>query len=353
MSEFSVPVKTITIEPHPDPEVHSLQVGIIDGYKLIVRKDDYKSGDLIVYIPEQAIVPDAILDQVGLRGSLSGPNKNVVKALKIRQIVSQGLAYRPAEWPEHWVEGYDVATELGIEKYEQPIPASLRGNVERGPQGLGVQTLTYTDIDNIKKNLNKIAEGEPVVMTEKIHGTCSIVVRTKDGRTFVSSKGQAGKWLVIREEAKNVYWRAVKDFNLEAKLDSIIEATGEDTAILYGEVFGPGVQDLTYGVPNGQLGYAAFDLKLKSQDYVDYSVFATFAGLLDIPRVPEVYVGPYSDTLLEQCTKGNTTVKGATHVREGVVVKPLKERTDYRGNRVVYKSINDAYLLRKNATEFN
>lgn len=353
MSEFSVPVIVANIEPHPDPEVHSLELLTYGGYNLVVRKGEFVTGDLVTYIPEAAIVPDPILDRIGLKGNLSGPGKNVVKALKIRKVVSQGIAYRPDEWPEHWTEGFDVAEELGITKWEPPIPMALSGHVEHGPQGIGIQTLTYTDIDNIKKNQNKIPVDDIVVITEKLHGTCSIVVRTKDKRTFVSSKGQAGKWLVIKEDAGNVYWRAVKKYGLEERLDEIIVATNEDTVVLYGEIFGPGVQDLVYGVKPGDLGYAAFDLKLKSVGYVDYLVFDVLTNIVGIPRVPELYVGPYSKGALESYTKGRSTWPGADNMREGAVVKPTKETEDYRGNRLIFKSISDDYLLRKGGTEFN
>ena len=65
------------------------------------------------------------------------------------------------------------------------------------------------------------------------------------------------------------------------------------------------------------------------------------------------------DTVLDM-SKGNSSL--ATHMREGVVVKPMVERKDVElglyvktfRKYVILKSVSDAYLLRKNknATEY-
>jgi RNA ligase (TIGR02306 family) len=347
MSDFGALVKEIVVEPHPDPEATAIEVGRIEGYQLVVGKGQFKSGELVVYIPEQAALPEPLVTEMGLEGRLGGPGKNVVKPIKLRKVLSQGLAYKPeTAWPEHWVPEYDVAEELGITKYEPPIPAQLQGQVERFVPDYSE---AYTEINNFKGG-NDLQPDEPVVMTEKLHGTCTIAGLAK-GRRFVSSKGQAGKWLVIKEDPGNIYWRAAHDNELFQKLEQILEATGEEVAILYGETYGPQVQDLHYGLKPGQLGYRAFDLKLGSVGYVDWTVFKTLAGVLEIPTVPVIYEGPYDQDTMLLHSIGNSTIQGANHMREGVVVKPVKEREDRRGRRVVYKSISPSYLLRKGGTE--
>jgi RNA ligase (TIGR02306 family) len=357
VSEFGALVKEIIVEPHPDPEASAIEVGRIADYQLVVGKGQFKTGDRVVYIPESAQLPANLIAELGLEGRLSGPDKNVVKAIKLRKVLSQGLAYKPeTAWPEHWVPEYDAAEELGITKYEPPIPAQLRGQVERfvpdyseARHAFGVQSLTYTEINNVKAG-SDFQEDEPVVMTEKIHGTCTITGIAK-GRRFVSSKGQAGKWLVLKEDPNNVYWRAAYENDLFEKLEQILDATHEEVAILYGETYGPKVQDLHYGLKGDQLGYRAFDLKLGTVGYVDWTVFKTLTDILGIPTVPVIYEGPYDKDTMLLHSIGNSTIQGANHIREGVVVKPIKEREDKRGRRVVYKSVNPSYLLRKGGTE--
>jgi hypothetical protein len=56
---------------------------------------------------------------------------------------------------------------------------------------------------------------------------------------------------------------------------------------------------------------------------------------------------------MKQYTDGKTTFDGA-HIREGIVMKPTKERVEPELGRVILKSVSEAYLLRKgNITEYN
>ena len=63
--------------------------------------------------------------------------------------------------------------------------------------------------------------------------------------------------------------------------------------------------------------------------------------------------GPYSRTVLDELTSGSSTVAGADHLREGVVVRAVPEAvSDLTGTRKIAKSISEEYLLRRGATEF-
>ena len=42
--------------------------------------------------------------------------------------------------------------------------------------------------------------------------------------------------------------------------------------------------------------------------------------------------------------EGSTLIRGANHVREGIVVKPMHERTDPEVGRVCLKVVSNAYL---------
>ena len=50
MFEFEAPCVKVTIEPHPDAD--KLEVATVKGYNCVVGKDQLKTGDLAVYIPE-------------------------------------------------------------------------------------------------------------------------------------------------------------------------------------------------------------------------------------------------------------------------------------------------------------
>jgi hypothetical protein len=109
MATFETKVVRLVIEPHKDAD--TLEIALIGGYRAVVPKGQFKTGDLAAYIQEASIVPDEIIEEMGLTGRLAGSKHNRVKALRLRGIFSQGLVY-PAR--SHWNEGDNVMDEMGI-----------------------------------------------------------------------------------------------------------------------------------------------------------------------------------------------------------------------------------------------
>jgi hypothetical protein len=172
MSTFSVKVRKIEILPHPNAD--ALELAKVDDYHCVVKKGQYKTGDLVVYIPEAAIVPEWILKKYGFwnekenKGMLAGSKGDRVKAIKLRGELSLGIVIPVSALnnSDLHVEGVDVAEELGIVKYEPPIPVHMAGEVFNAGTRL---TVNY-DIENIKAWPDVFEDGEDVVVTEKIHG---------------------------------------------------------------------------------------------------------------------------------------------------------------------------------------
>jgi RNA ligase (TIGR02306 family) len=90
MSTFTAPVVRIrAIEAIPGAD--AIELAVVGDYRSVVRKGQFQPGSVAVYLPESAIVPDALLEQLGLTGKLAGPDKNRVKAIKLRGCLSQGI----------------------------------------------------------------------------------------------------------------------------------------------------------------------------------------------------------------------------------------------------------------------
>jgi RNA ligase (TIGR02306 family) len=133
-----------------------------------------------------------------------------------------------------------------------------------------------------------------------------------------------------------------------------INNTTEPFYIL-GEIYGAGVQDLTYGGESPK--FRAFDVYIGEPGkgkYLSWEDYIDFCTLLGIPTVPFLYRGPFSyDTMIEY-TDGKECVSGKQAcIREGLVIRPVIERKDLSLGRVLLKSVSDKYLTRKNGTEFN
>lgn len=348
MSTLEARVLPVEITPHPNAE--RLEIGHAFGYQFVVAKGKHATGDLGVYLMDGSVLPDALIEAMGVRDYLAGAAKNRVHPVKLRGVLSEGLFYRPAAWPAHWHEGMDVAAELGVAKYEPPVPVEMAGKVTAGPRS-GIWR-PY-DIENLKRYPDVFAPGEPVSLTEKLHGTfCAVGI--VGGERVVTSKGFLPRGTVLVEDAKNLYWRAAAQGELHAKVEAYLAETGATEALLFGEVFGAGVQDLAYGLAAGHLAFRAFDLLVttgdRRHDYLPVGDFFAAMARLGIPAVPEVYRGPFSPDVVTAHTAGRSTLAG--HIREGVVIKPLAPRTHDTLGRVALKRVSPDYLMRKGGTEY-
>ena len=348
---FESRVHELRIEPHPNAD--RLELAAIGGFRCVVGKDSYADGDLAAYIPEGAICPEWLIAELGLEGKLAGSKKNRVKAVQLRGSLSQGLVYPVRDGMirgRQVAEGDDVTELLELVKYEPPIPISMQGEV-RAVHGA---TLKY-DIEDFKKYPEEFREGEPVVMTEKLHGTWCCLGRHAEQGPIVTSKGMSDKGLaLLLDDANrnNLYvrtWSAHQEAFESAR--ARIAADGQSCYVL-GEVYGRGVQDLHYGQPNPS--FAVFDAYVGEPGTGRYLNPDELAETLSdlFPLVPELYRGPFSRAKLQEFTDGATTLGGA-HVREGVVVKPAAERVSHEFGRVILKSVSGKYLTRKGGTEFN
>ena len=399
MSEFKCEVVKAVIEPHPNAD--AIEICRIGDFQSIVKKGQVKTGDLCVYIPEQAVLPEWLLKDMGfwddfaVKGELHGGAGNRVKAQKIRGVVSQGLILTmkgmnygygatvtrpPIEndgfltdsdgvVPMIFEVGDDVAEFLGITKYEPALPSQMRGKIV----GVDFEATHGYDFDNLKNRTSLFDDGDIVVITEKIHGTLLQIgimpashsnEKFYDGRIIITSKGMGKNGFILdHNDETNLYAQACKRHGLLEKAQMLYgEADAHERPIfIFGEVFGKtmsgaNVQDLTY--TDEMLDYRCFDICIGNRGNETFYNWNRFFGtclMLDIPTVPVLHIGPYSKEMVLSHTDGNTTMTSRNQIREGVVVKSYSEDRHPHYGRKIAKSVSNAYLLRKNpdATEFN
>jgi len=378
MAKFEVLVTQVNdIEPIEGAD--AIEIAVINGYKSVVRKGQFKKYSPVVYLPENATLPQWLIVKLGLEGKLAGSSKDRIKAVKLRGVLSQGILY-PAScsYGKHRddytieVNGSivevpyeeDISEIMGIIKYEPVIPASLSGEV----CNVGEENTLKYDIDDIKKHINVLQDSDIVTITEKIHGTftCVAYVPTlnheelsENGNVFTFSKGLGAKGLVMKMNEKNDNNTYVKNLKSLTKKESWVNqlknAKHDLTQPIYvlGEIFGP-IQDLTYGYKSPQ--FRVFDIYVgnpKQGKYLSYLQMKELCKKLNLETVPILYHGVYDKTVLENLTTGITTINSQEQIREGVVIK-VDDREDKKLGRILLKSINPDYLIRKgNVTEFN
>jgi hypothetical protein len=70
------------------------------------------------------------------------------------------------------------------------------------------------------------------------------------------------------------------------------------------------------------------------------------SSAMEIPTVPVLYSGPWNKELVS-LAEGPTTINNAGHVREGFVIKTVKESWSPVVHRRILKYVGTGYLLRK------
>ena len=354
MSTLRVTAEVLTVHEHPNADALELaQVGL---YRAVVAKGVYRTGETAVYIPEQSVLPEELIEELGLTGRLAGSRSDRVKAVRLRGELSQGIVCRPkalagVDLARAAADGTDFAERLGITKWVPPIPPTMDGEVEQAPD-----LLPWVDVENIQRYPDIFAPGEDVVLTEKLHGSaCLLTYFAEDGRVQVSSKGFGAKYLALTEDPRNLYWRAVHGHGVAAAAARLAERLGARRVGVFGEVYGAGVQDLTYGADGRRetLGYAVFDVSAEIDGEVRW-LDATELLTGELPLVPRLYEGPYDIGRVLEFASGRETVSGqGLHLREGVVIRPATERySPVTGGRAVAKAVSPAYLTRKGGTEY-
>lgn len=150
--------------------------------------------------------------------------------------------------------------------------------------------------------------------------------------------------------SENLYAKIVKQYHLKDLLPK--------GYTLYGEIYGDGIQKgYTYGCEPGEHKLICFDIKtgtseMGHENYVDFCEMKGFCEDHGLDVVPTIYEGPFDPELLKDISDGPSVLCPDQKVREGVVIKPIKEEIGHYGRKVL-KYINDEYLLKKDNTDFH
>ncbi len=367
MSDINISVEQIEqIVPHPQAD--RLEIAKILGTQTLVGKDQFKAGDLVVFFPPDMLLPEEVSSALGVQKYLKTTlfqNRRFpcrVAAARLRGVPSYGfVAEIPADMA-HARPGTDVTSYYGAEKYEPPVRAYRgfgggTGEVWGGLASQPVNFQKYTDIQNYWKYKKALESGLPVRVTEKAHGTNSRVGLLKvDGDfQFVGGSHRTARKQYDPEGRLSVYWEPLQH---EEVLDMLSCLCNEEhDVIVYGELYGPGVQDLDYGVAPGTVGWRVFDITVNGY-YLDWQDVKEICQTWNVATVPLIYEGPFNHEKVEEWVSGPTLlaepdqIRSAFKGREGVVITPLEETySDFLGGRLILKAVSADYLARKNSQD--
>jgi len=363
-STFKVPLtKIVEILPHPNAD--RLEIAKVYGFEVVVKKDAYKAGDKVIYIPIDSILQQRLEDHLFPPDAKIKLNKHRVRQIRIRKVASQGMLISPHDIEAVWGRlpetlEHDYQSIVGVRKYEPPARGSSQPNAPRAKKLENPYFRKYNGINNIKWFPHKFKADQEVVVQEKIHGSnvrFGIVPFSANTLWKKIKKlfGFAPKWefcygsnnvqLQDRRKFKgyygeDIYGKLLQQCGAQAKVMG-----GE---IVYGELYGDGVQkNYNYGCKSGEHKLVIFDVKTLDSDgtwrWRDPEWVQAYAKERGFDFVPVLYEGPFDEVLVKTFTLGPSVLAPSQKVREGVVIKSKLEY-DKGGEKQCLKMISEKYL---------
>lgn len=347
MSDLVVKINKIQeIKSHPNAD--NLEIIVVDGWQVVSKKGEHYIGEEVIFIPVDAMIPWDLAEKWGIDNYLTGYESKTnkyeksgkVRVIKLRGEFSCGILIKNEE---NFPLGEDVKGFYGIWKYEQP---AVVGEESYEPDYEGMPK--YTDIQIINNFMSAIPDEEEVVATEKIHGThVRLSIReTEDGEEFLISSNKRR----LKTGLGLIYEMPFEKYPSIKKMLSYVYHLSEDisSVVLYGEIYGSKVQgkQFCYGKNLGESDFVAFDLRINYK-FSNYDDFVTIMDAYDIPKVPEVYRGKFNYDVLLGLSEGNTLMCQDKQIREGLVIKPVVEKTHPVLGRLILKIVSNEFNLKR------
>lgn len=322
--------KIISLTPIPNAD--SIELAKVLGWNVVVKKGEFKVGDLVIYCEIDSILPS---DNPSF--SFLEKNKYRIRTVKMRGQISQGICFPLSILPNGIgvVEGLDVTDILKITKYE---PTNIVNSQDaKGNFPSFIPKTDETRVQNLQRQLNNNKD-ILCYITEKLDGS-SITIYRKDNEFGVCSRN------IDLKEGNNKFWNTVNQYNTKENLEKWnninIYSFDLNNIALQGELIGEGIQGNKYNLKGYEI-YIFSAFNIKEQKYYDYFDLINICSLLNLNIVPMLIdnhsltnsIDFYLDLSIGK-SKLNDKIE-----REGIVIRNMD------GNTISFKAINNNFLLK-------
>ena len=338
-------------EINPIDGADLIEVATIGGWKIVVKKGEYKAGDLAIYFEIDSWIPHELapfLSKGQEPREFEGVKGERLRTIRLKGQISQGLLLPLSimyYFGEEDEEGTDVTEPLGILKYEKPIPAQLAG-LAKGNFPSYIPKTDEERIQNLKKELVKWQDqGLAFEISEKLDGSSMTVYITteqnEDGQD-VPRFGVCSRNLELKDTEGNSFWEIAKKYDLESKLTQFNIDWGSRIAI-QGELCGEGIQGNKYKL-TGRDFYVFRIYDMEIGEYMSPYQQDDICRLLGLKQVPELgctRLNNYTIDSLLEFAEGKSKLNPNVE-REGVVFKCFDENS----GQPHFKAISNRFLIK-------
>ena len=355
------------IKPHNNAD--SLELAKIGGWQVVVKKSEFKSGDLCVYCEIDCLLPERpefeFLRSKHFR----------IKTTKLRGEISQGIAFplsileglsdgflkfenKGYYYSDEKIIGIEVTEKLGIKKYEPTISPQLMGMAKGN---FPTHLLPKSDEERLQSRMKLLEEMKDKLcyITLKEDGTSFTAYHiieedmTPEIMSLTQRVGVCSRNLELKEEAFpgstiNIYWKIARQYDIENKLKQFYKDTGKNIGI-QGEITGDGIGGNKLGLSRNTTQLHLFNVFfIDEHRYANYSEFISISSILDIPTVKILYFGKFNFTLEQLLKMAEGKYLGTQNYKEGIVIRPTEECfSEALQGRLSFKVINNEYLLKE------
>lgn len=358
----------------------AIELAVVNSWKVVTKKGEFKPGDLCVYFEIDSFLPME-KDFEFLRkssykkmGDLEGFR---LKTIRLRGQVSQGLCLplsilekddemkigiSKQPWGDQLQlgpyddaivieEGTDVTEYMCVLKYEPPIPAELSGKVKGGFPGF-IRKTDEERIQNMTGHFERM-KSEKYYVTEKLDGS-SATYYFRDGVFGVCSRNlelaDPGEFIpgtvlcedgVERPKKENTFWKVAKELFIQEKLGTL-----EQNYAIQGELIGEGIQGNPYRI-KGHTVRIFNVFNIDTQEYLGLEEMREFLGKINLDSNPiemvpilfEDYTLPETIEEILSQAEGKSVLNSGTE-REGIVIRN-------RDKSISFKAISNNFLLKE------
>ena len=359
------------VDLQPIPGYDRVELATVLGWQVIVKKGEFKVGDLSVYFEPDSKLPKhevfAFMEKAKYR----------VKTIKMCKTISQGLLLPVGAFDniDTLEEGLDLTELLGVTHYEKDVKSSNH-NKPKTPRGkfmkfmmkfrlarmlyskfFGSRKSTFptdviskTDETNVqnKPGFFRKNAGLEMYITEKLEGQSGTYIYKNNDDGLLNKIFGKKEFIIcsrsvdMTNDSSNSNWAQVaKKFDIENILKKYYEDHSVHIAI-QGEIIGPGIQKNIYKLK--ELDYYIFNIKDVDNDRyftLDEKLeFSEETGLKLVPLLEYFFI--HEDhtpkDFLDFSTADSSLLKG--QLREGIVVRSIKD------DRISFKARSPEYLLK-------
>jgi RNA ligase (TIGR02306 family) len=314
----------------------AIEVAVVDGWKVVVKKGEFTEGQLAVYFEIDSWMPTELapfLSKGKEPRAFEGIRGERLRTVKLRGQISQGLLLplEPtcANIESELFEGLDVSVPLNINKWERPMNAQLAG-MARGNFPALVPKTDQARIQNLTRNFEKLQE-DTWSITEKLDGSSCTFYLDLFGEFHVCSRN-----LDLKQTEGNTFWQLA----LQLDIEGIMRRHSLSGMAIQGEMIGEGIQGNQYRT---RLDFYVYDMyNTSTGEYILPIQLESACKRLGLKHVPILV----SNTDIKQQTiqsiieyaEGKSQLNGSE--REGVV---FKSNTVHD---LSFKAISNKWLLK-------